>query len=85
MRLDYVLAHRKMPSKVLAERIGIAPMNISRLKTGRCKAIRFSTLDAICKELRCQPGDLIEYVSDDETKDLPVKVRAKPRVYKLDD
>ena len=56
-----MLAKRKMSSQELAERIGITPANLSVLKTGKAKAIRFSTLDAICKALDCQPGDVLEY------------------------
>lgn len=56
-----MLAKRKMSSQELAERIGITPANLSVLKTGKAKAIRFSTLDAICKALDCQPGDILEY------------------------
>ena len=60
--LDVVLAMRKMTSLELAETIGITPANLSILKTGKAKAIRFSTLEAICKTLDCQPGDIIKYV-----------------------
>ena len=56
-----MLARRKMPSGELAEKIGISPANMSILKTGKAKALRLSTLDAICKALDCQPGDLLEY------------------------
>ncbi len=59
--LDVVLAMRKMTSLELAEKIGITPANLSILKTGKAKAIRFSTLEAICKTLDCQPGDIIKY------------------------
>lgn len=59
--LDVVLATRRMTSLELAERIGITPANLSILKTGKAKAIRFSTLDAICQALDCQPGDIIKY------------------------
>ena len=59
--LDVMLAIRKMTSLELAEKIGITPANLSILKTGKAKAIRFSTLDAICKVLDCQPGDIIKY------------------------
>lgn len=65
-RLDRVLADRKVTSKELSERIGISQVNLSRLKTGKINAVRFSTLEAICKALDCQPGDLLEYISDDE-------------------
>ena len=60
--LDVMLAVRKMTSAELAEKIDITPANLSILKTGKAKAIRFSTLEAICKTLNCQPGDIIKYV-----------------------
>ncbi len=59
-----MLAKRKMQSKELAERIGISLANLSILKTGKARAIRFSTLEAICKELDCQPADILEYKKD---------------------
>lgn len=59
--LDVMLAIRKMTSLELAEKIGITQANLSILKTGKAKAIRFSTLEAICKTLECQPGDIIKY------------------------
>jgi putative transcriptional regulator len=62
VNLDVMLAKRKMQSKELAEKIDISLANLSILKTGKAKAIRFSTLEAICKELDCQPGDILEYV-----------------------
>lgn len=61
VNVDVLLAKRKMSSQELAERIGITAANLSVLKTGKAKAIRFSTLDAICKALDCQPGDILEY------------------------
>ena len=64
VNLDVMLAKRKMSSQELAERIGITPANLSILKTGKAKAVRFSTLDAICKALDCQPGDVLEYTND---------------------
>jgi len=66
VRLDVLLAKNKMAQNDLAEKIDIAPMNLSRIKTGKIKAIRFSTLDALCTELNCQPGDLLEHVSKEE-------------------
>lgn len=66
VNLDVELAKKKMRSGELAERIGITPANLSVLKTGKAKAIRFTTLDAICKELDCQPGDILEYGPDEE-------------------
>lgn len=65
INLDIVLAKRKMKSKDLAEIIGITTTNISILKSGKAKAIRFSTLDAICKALDCQPADILEYTEDE--------------------
>ena len=64
LRLDRVLADRKMRSKELAEKIGLTEVNLSRIKTGKLSAVRFSTLDAICRALDCQPGDILEYVPD---------------------
>ncbi len=66
VNLDVMLAKRKWKSKKLAEIIGITEQNLSVLKSGRAKAIRFSTLDAICKALDCQPGDILEYVDEEE-------------------
>jgi putative transcriptional regulator len=65
INLDVMLAKRKMRSNDLAYAIGITPQNLSVLKTGRARAIRFSTLEAICRTLDCQPGDIIEYQPDD--------------------
>lgn len=59
-----MLAKRKMQSKELAERLGITPANLSILKTGKAKGIRFDTLEAICNILNCQPGDILEYVAE---------------------
>ena len=64
VNLDVMLAKRKMQSQELADKIGITTANLSILKTGKAKAIRFSTLEAICKELHCQPADILEYVPD---------------------
>lgn len=61
VNLDVMLAKRKMQSGELAEKIGITPANLSILKTGKTKAIRFSTLEAICEALDCQPGDILAY------------------------
>ena len=61
MNVDVMLAKRKMSSAALAEKVGITPANLSILKTGKAKAVRFSTLEAICKALDCQPGDVLEY------------------------
>lgn len=67
IRLDRVLADRKMRLNDLAARVGITNVNLSYLKTGKVKAIRFTTLEAICRVLQCQPGDILEYVEDEET------------------
>jgi putative transcriptional regulator len=67
INVDVMLAKRKMQSKELAEKIGITLANFSILKTGKAKAIRFSTLEAICKELNCQPGDILEYIPEEST------------------
>lgn len=61
LRLDRIMADRKISLTELSERIGISMANLSNLKTGKVKAIRFSTLDAICRELQCRPGDILEY------------------------
>ena len=61
VNVDVMMARRKMSSQELAERIGITQANLSILKTGKAKAIRFSTLEAICKALDCQPGDILEF------------------------
>ena len=66
IRLDRVLADRKMRLNDLAAAVGISNVNLSCLKTGKVRAIRFSTLNAICRVLRCQPGDILEYVEDPE-------------------
>lgn len=64
VRLDVMLAHRKMRSRELAERIGITEQNLSLLKSGKVKGIRFDTLAAICAALDCQPGDILEAVAE---------------------
>lgn len=65
LRLDRVMADRKISLNELAERGGISNVNLSNLKTGKVRAIRFSTLNAICRELDCQPGDILEFSPDD--------------------
>lgn len=65
VNLDVMMAKRKMPSGELAEKVGISQANLSILKTGKAKAIRFSTLEAICKALDCQPGDILEFREQD--------------------
>lgn len=66
VRLDVMLARRKMRSNELANAIGITEANLSLLKSGKVKGLRFATLEAICLHLQCQPGDLLEYVEDEE-------------------
>ena len=65
VRLDVMLARRKMRLGELADRVGISAPNLSILKTGKARAIRFSTLEAICRELDCQPADILEFVPDE--------------------
>ncbi|ADL33682.1 HTH domain-containing protein [Butyrivibrio proteoclasticus B316] len=69
VNLDVVMAMRKIGAGDLAERVDITNANLSILKNNKAKAIRFSTLNAICKELNCQPGDILEYVPDEEEKE----------------
>jgi putative transcriptional regulator len=69
LRLDRVMADRKIRLKDLSAQVGIANVNLSRLKTGKISAIRFTTLDAICQALQCQPGDILEYVPDKDNAD----------------
>lgn len=64
VNVDVMLAKRKMTSGELAERVGITQANLSILKTGKARAVRFSTLDALCSALGCQPGDILEYKED---------------------
>ena len=71
VNLDVMLAKRKMTSLELSQRIGLTPANLSILKTGKAKAIRFSTLEAICRELKCQPGEILDFV-EDEVMFLPI-------------
>ena len=61
LRLDRVMADRKISLNELSEKVGVANVNLSKLKTGKVSAVRFSTLNAICKVLHCQPGDILEY------------------------
>ncbi len=69
LRLDRVMADRKMSLNDLAELVGISNVNLSNIKTGKICAIRFSTLNGICRALNCQPGDIIEYVDDESIND----------------
>lgn len=66
VRIDVELARRKMSVGEFAERVGLTPANVAVLKNGRAKAVRFTTLDAMCRVLQCQPGDLLEWVPDDD-------------------
>ena len=66
VNVDVMMAKLKISSNELAEKVGITPANLSVLKTGKAKAIRFSTLMAICHELKCQPGDILEFIDDPE-------------------
>ena len=76
VNLDVMLARRKMRSKELAERIGISEQNVSLLKSGKVKGMRFDTLDRICAALDCQPGDILEYRPEIESTKSPIKARA---------
>ena len=69
LRLDRVMADRKMSLGELSEKVGISNVNLSKLKTGKVSAVRFSTLEAICRALDCQPGDILEYAPDEEPED----------------
>lgn len=74
LRLDRVMAERKMSLNELSARVGISNVNLSNLKTGKVKAVRFSTLEAICDVLDCQPGDILEYRREEEKEaDLDIK------------
>ena len=66
LRLDRVMADRKMSLNQLTELVGISNVNLSKIKTGKISAIRFSTLNGICRALNCQPGDILEYVEDEQ-------------------
>jgi putative transcriptional regulator len=67
VRIDVELARRKMSVGEFSERVGLTPANVAVLKNGRAKAVRFSTLEAMCRVLQCQPGDLLEFVEDENT------------------
>lgn len=67
LRLDRVMADRKISLNELSSRVGVANVNLSKIKTGKISAIRFSTLEAICKALHCQPGDILEYDAEAES------------------
>jgi len=74
VNLDVVLAQRKMRLNDLADAVGITPQNLSVLKTGKARAIRFSTLEAICKTLDCQPGEILEYRPEIAKRNLTAKI-----------
>ena len=65
LRLDRVMADRKISLNELSEKVGVANVNLSKLKNGHVSAVRFSTLDALCRVLECQPGDILEYTPDE--------------------
>lgn len=65
-RLDRVMADRKISVNALSESMGLSPVNLSRIRTGKIKAMRFTTLEGLCRELDCQPGDLLEFKPDEE-------------------
>lgn len=71
IHLDIMMAKRRISAGELAARIDLTPANLSILKNNKAKAIRFSTLEALCRELQCQPGDILEYVPDSEASDHP--------------
>jgi putative transcriptional regulator len=82
INLDVILARRRLSSGELAQRVGITPANLSILKTGKARAVRFSTLEAICRELDCQPGDILEY--RDEESEAQGQVPFEPRLPPLE-
>ena len=71
VNIDVMMARRKMSAGELAERVGITPANLSILKNNKAKAVRFSTLEAICKALDCQPGDILEFIPGEEKENAP--------------
>lgn len=73
LRLDRVMADRKISLKELSEKVGVANVNLSKLKTGKVSAIRFSTLDAICDVLDCQPGDILEFHREAKEDDIEIR------------
>jgi len=78
VRIDVELAKRKMSVGEFAERVGLTPANVAVLKNGRAKAVRFSTLEAMCRVLDCQPGDLLEWVEDEDEDEAGLPVAAAP-------
>lgn len=71
VNIDVMMARRKMSLNELAEKVDITPANLSILKTGKAKAVRFSTLEAVCRVLDCQPGDILEYIPEEESRNEP--------------
>lgn len=82
VRLDVMLAKRRVRSNELARAIDISEPNISLLKSGKVRAIRFSTLEAICKHLNCQPGDILEYAPDEDPEDMDSQAARSLKVTK---
>ncbi len=80
VNLDVVLAQRKMRLNDLAEAVGITPQNLSILKTGKARAIRFSTLEAICQTLQCQPGEILEYRAGTEGETSNFKIQTSEKI-----
>lgn len=78
LRLDRVMADRKISLNELAEKVGISNVNLSNLKTGKVKAVRFSTLDAICRVLHCQPGDILEFKEEEAAEQPEVCLTGNP-------
>ena len=78
VRIDVELARRKLSVGEFAERVGLTPANVAVLKNGRAKAVRFSTLEAMCRVLECQPGDLLEYVDDEDARPEPQPAAPAP-------
>ena len=78
VRIDVELARRKLSVGEFAERVGLTPANVAVLKNGRAKAVRFSTLEAMCRVLECQPGDLLEYVDDEAPTTDPTPAAPAP-------
>lgn len=85
LRLDRVMADRKISLNELASRVGISNVNLSNLKTGKVKAVRFSTLDAICDVLDCQPGDILEYTREKKKEPQRGKIPAEDTRKKKDE
>ncbi len=72
VNIDVMMAKRRTPAGKLADRVGLTPANLSILKNNKAKAIRFSTLEALCRELDCQPGDILEYIAEDPAAEIVI-------------